>query len=81
MTDLTTILDDLKKIDYLYDVSAFYGGWGKEVIGYNASASSLLRKRFTLVRIKELIDKNQWPLDVDDCWGEGYVAFRLMIKN
>jgi hypothetical protein len=51
------------------------------LIGYNVSASSLLRKRLTVVRIKEEIDKNNWPLEVDDCWGSGYVAFRLMIKK
>ena len=81
LTKTNEIETRLKELPYLFEVSKFYSGWEKILMGYNVSASSLLRKRFTMVRVKEEIDKNNWPLEVDDCWGSGYVAFRLVIKN
>lgn len=78
--DYQPIEAHLKSIPYITVTGKIRTWFGGEVVGFNAKASSLLRKPFTLQRIKIEIEKNDMPLFVDDYLGEGYDSFRLMIK-
>lgn len=78
--DYQPILAHLKLIPYIKVNSLYKKLWSNEVLGFNVSASSLLRKRKTLERINEEIHNYDLPLYVDDYLGDGYCSFRLMIR-
>lgn len=78
--DYKPILDHLRKLDYLYGIGLVRTWITRRVVGFNVSASSLLRKNFTLLRIQDEIEKHNLPLIVEDNLGAGYTSFRLMIK-
>jgi len=78
--DYQPIEKHLKSLPYLKITGQVRTWFGGKVVGFNAQASSLLRKRFTIERIEEEIEANDIPLIVDDYLGEGYNSFRLMIK-
>lgn len=78
--DYKPMLEFLRGMDYLFEISLVKTWLTKKVVGFNVSASSLLRKNFTMLRVQDEIEKNNLPLIVDDNLGGGYTSFRLMIK-
>lgn len=77
---IRTLTNDIG-VRYLFDVSECFNSVSRKVIGFNASASSLFRKKYTLERVSNYIKMHNLPLEVDDYLGEGYVRFRIMIKR
>lgn len=78
--DYQPILAHLKLIPYIKVNSLYKKLWSNEVLGFNISASSLLRKNKTLERINNEIYNYDLPIFIDDYLGDGYTSFRLMIK-
>lgn len=78
--DKQVILDTLRELDFLWIGRPIRDGWFGSVIGWNVFASSILRKSFTLERLKEEIELNHLPLEIKD---EPNVsnAFQVFIKN
>lgn len=77
--DYQPILSHLKLIDYIRVHSLVKTWLTDNVVGFNVSASSLIRKRKTIERVASEINNYELPLLVDE-GKEGYSSFRLMIK-
>jgi len=77
MKDPQVILSHLKEIEYIFLGSEIWSDWGKKVIGWNASASSIVRCDYTISRLKDEISELHLPLKIEikDCVN----SFRLMI--
>lgn len=78
--DKQVILETLRSIEYIWVGCAIKDGWFGSVIGWNIFASSLLRKRFTMERLKEEIEEYHLPLVIED-EKEMTNAFRVYIKK
>lgn len=78
--DYQPIEKHLRELHYLKVNGKIRTWFGGSVVGFNVSASSLIRKPYTIERVKEEILKNDIPLIVEDLLGEGYNSFRLMLK-
>lgn len=78
--DYQPIEAHLKSIPYIKITGQVRTWFGGQVVGFNAQASSIIRKPYTIERIKKEIEENNIPLFVQDYLGEGYDSFRLMIK-
>lgn len=78
--DYQPIEAHLKSIPYITVTGKIRTWFGGEVVGFNAKASSIIRKPYTIQRIKEEIKSNDIPVFVDDYLGENYNSFRIMIK-
>lgn len=77
--DYQPIYSHLKKLPYL-KVNSLVKTWlTNNVVGFNVSASSIIRKRKTIERVASEINNYELPLLIDEGM-EGYSSFRLMIK-
>lgn len=80
MPDYQVIEEHLRKLFYLTRHGYVKDGFCGKVIGFNVSASSVLRKPYTMQRVQDEIDINELPLTIEDHLGDRYTSFRLMIK-
>jgi hypothetical protein len=78
--DYQPIYEHLRKLHYL-KINSLARTWLTDsVVGFNVSASSLLRKNYTIERINQEINNYELPLLVDDEATPYTSSFRLMIK-
>lgn len=78
--DYQPIYAHLKKLHYL-KINSLVKTWlTNTVVGFNVSASSLLRKRKIIERVASEINTYELPLLVDDEKTPETTSFRLMIK-
>ncbi len=64
--DRDTILSHLKTIEYIWVGCPIRKWFGGKVIGWNVCASSIMRKPYTLERLKEEIESENLPLKIKD---------------
>ena len=67
MSDPLKIEYHLKSLPYLFRVSAIRENlFSKDVVGWNVSSSSSIRKEYSIYRIKKEIEENNLPLRIEE---------------
>lgn len=64
--DPSVILSHLKEIEYITVGLPIFKSWYWEVVGWNLFSSSMIRKNFTIERLREEIEINNLPLEIKD---------------
>ena len=64
--DNKAILQHLKEIEYIRVKGAIRQWLLGDIIGWNVSATSVMRKPYTIERLKETIEEEHLPLEVVD---------------
>lgn len=78
--DKQLILDTLLGLEYVVVGLAIKDDWFGDVLGWNLFASSMIRKSYTIERLKEDIEENKLPLEIKD-EPEMCNAFQVFLKN
>ena len=74
------VLDELREMDFLWVGKPIWKGWFLYVIGWNVCASSVVRKSFTIERLKKEIEEKNLPLEIKDEPNMSN-AFQVFIKQ
>jgi len=64
--DKYVILEYLRELEYIWMGKEIRNGWFGKLLGWRVSASSIMRKPYTLERLQEFIDENNLPLVIED---------------
>lgn len=80
MQNIQEIEKKLKSLLYLQRVTKIKTWLEDRVIGFNAAASSLIRKPEVLKKLQSDIQRFNIPVFIDDPGGDKYVDFKLLIK-
>ena len=80
MIDKKVIIEELRSLDFIWLGSEIRNGWFGRLIGWNATASSVMRKPFTLKRLQEEIDLRHLPLVIEDEY-DMLNSFKIILKD
>jgi len=81
MPDYQVIEAFLKTLDFI-SVRSYVRVWiTKAVIGFNVTASSCIRKRYTIERLCKIIEEENLPVWIDNQTGDHTDLFRIMLNH
>lgn len=73
----------LKHLPYLFNIGTIRDNmFSKELVGWNCSSSSVIRKPYTLERLQKEIEEKQLPLRIEETDDEFTITrFQVYLTN
>jgi len=78
--DRQVVLSYLRSIEFIWMGSPIKKWWFGETIGWTVFASSIMRKPYTLERLKNEIEENDLPLEIVDSH-DMKNSFKVFLKD